>query len=205
MNVSAFFIFMLVIVIIQLSNINIMKIGSQISDKYLKLFIQKNDLSSVVEFLNFLQDDGIVQFYKFCQNQNCAIDLGVKTVEELPKKLLFHGAQKAQEILTPFAQECELSAVYATNNPNYAIFLAVINLYDASAGVVANERSTELIIDIDFVNGQSKLTNGFVHILSANKFHYTTNCEFQANCAINVLFSIPVSPSDLTVPICVSE
>lgn len=91
--------------------------------------------------------------------------------------------------------------VYSTDDPNYAIFLATLNLKNGSASVNATKKATTLFVDLDFVNGPSKLKNGYVHVVEGELFRKTKNREYKSNRQINILFTIPVSPTDITVPI----
>lgn len=63
--------------------------------------------------------------------------------------------------------------LYATDDPNYAIFLALLNLENGGASVVATEKESKLAVDLDFVNGPSKIKHGYVHVLSSQSFTKT--------------------------------
>lgn len=91
--------------------------------------------------------------------------------------------------------------IYATDDPNYAIFLAILRLKNGSASVNATAKNAMLVVDLDFVNGPSTLENGYVHVVTTDGFKKTRNREHRANRRVNVLFTIPVTPADLTVPI----
>lgn len=118
-------------------------------------------------------------------------------------KVLFHGSATDSKVLLPQSEDAESlkSLVYATSDPNYAIFLAILNLKDASAGVVSTKKGTRLTIDTDFVNGKSTLKPGYVHVISKKGFRKTSNNELVSETETPVLFSLKVTPADLTVPI----
>lgn len=94
--------------------------------------------------------------------------------------------------------------VYATDDPNYAIFLATLDLRNGRAAVTATSKNTKLSVDLDFVNGASKLKAGYIHILPATGFKKAGNREYVSDQPVKPLCIIPVEPADLTVPIYVT-
>lgn len=165
-------------------------------------FISRNKLRNTVNFLNYIRKpDHAETFVDYARRRGYAISLPSQSRSRRSSFLLFHGAQRANEHLSPSRRE---KFVYATDEPNYAIFLAVIRLHNASAGVLVTQRRTNLYVDLAFVNGPSSLRNGWVHILPNAGFKKTRNREYASRNSKDVLFAIPVTPSDLTVPITVT-
>jgi|GEM_PF-4692400 len=163
-----------------------------VSKNLLQKFIQHRKLSGVVDFLNFIRKGkNLKSFYDFCAKHNQKLLLPA----DKNMQVLFHGSLKSRSILSP-----SKSFVYATEDPNYAIFLAILDLKNSSAGVISG-KETILTVDSNFVNGASKLKNGYVHVVSGKSFKKLKNREYRTNKDVSVLFAIPVSPKDLTVPI----
>ena len=157
----------------------------------------------VVSFLRFIRNKrNLLDFSDFLHTHNHTLPLPL-----LSGKVIFHGTQTAQSLLVPQNSmgrggKLERRAyVYATDDPNYAIFLAILRLKNGSALVNATTKNTVLAVGLDFVNGPSELKGGYVHVLSAENFKKTKNREYKTNQQVEVLFTIAVAPADLTVPI----
>lgn len=176
--------------------------GNVISKNLLQKFMRRNRLFGVVAFLHFIRRKSSLQeFYDFCSQYG----------QILPKpprgNVLFHGSSTVRQVLQPNTsmghggkrERC--SYVYATDDPNYAVFLAVLDLRNGSASVTATARNTVLVVNLDFVNGPSKLKNGYVHVLAGEGFRKTQNREYRTNRPTNILFAIPVNAADLAIPI----
>ena len=181
-----------------------MKGSIVIPQNLLKSFIKQKKLSGTVSFLRFLRKgEGLNNFHSFCKKNNHILP----PIGHFMSNVLFHGSQKPQSILRPNTSigrggKTERKAlVYATDEPNYAIFLAILQLINASAGVLASDKDPILTVDLDFVNSQSKLKNGYVHIVSSEFFKKVKNGEYKTDKLIPVLFSILVTPQDLIIPI----
>ncbi|MEX1001817.1 MAG: hypothetical protein WDZ35_06865 [Crocinitomicaceae bacterium] len=173
-----------------------------ISKNLLQTFIQQRRLHGVVAFLNFIKSRNNLQiFYNFCDEHDQIIS------KVSGAGVLFHGSPEKQVALTPHGSVGrdgtpeQKAFVYATDDPNYAIFLAILNLKNGGASVNASRKSTHLFVDLDFVNGSSKLKNGYAHIVGRESLKKTKNREYKSDRKINVLFTISVTPADLTVPI----
>lgn len=124
----------------------------------------------------------------------------------LPADFLMHGSTSLLEMLETNVSDGGSNAnkteslVYTTDNPDYAIFLAIIDLKDnGRAGVVfdKNNEIPELSINTQFINGESKIIDGYVHILEGSSFVPNANREFTSNVSIKPLCIIPVSAKDL--------
>jgi len=177
-----------------------------INSKLLQKFLRQERLSGVVPFLLSLKKESVRKnFYKFLSKQGYALD--TKNLSPV----LFHGSNTLNAILNKHrsvnaeGRREKESLVYATDDSNYAIFIAILNLKDGGAGVVAEKgRRTRLTVDLDFVNGGSKLQSGYIHIIPRSNFTPTSNREYVSCEEIEVSFAIQVEPTDLTVPIVIA-
>ncbi len=183
-----------------------MQNNTLISKNLLQDFKKQNKLSSTVEFLFHIQQKRHLQrFYVFCEKNNCILPKFVSST------ILFHGSTNMLTMLEPNTsvdqdgKKESLNLVYATDDPNYAIFLAILDIRESGGASVHTPKSRpiKLSISLGFINGPSKFKDGYIHIVSGSDFKKKTNKEYVSNRKTRVLFSVPVSPKDLTVPICV--
>ncbi len=120
---------------------------------------------------------------------------------------LYHGSQSLTNQFVPNrsigkdGKKEQKALVYATSDINYAIFLAILRLKNARASVIPKSNQLRLSVDLSFVNGPSSLTSGYLHLLPKRKFRHTHGSVYVTGTPITVLLSIPVTPTDLTVPI----
>ena len=148
-------------------------------------------LIGIADFLKYIiTSEGFSDFSAYLQH---TVKLPIKSVGG---GILFHGSLKPLDFLT-----CAKSAVekhiYATNNANYAIFLSVTDIQEGGAASVHVSKN-EFSITAGFINGESKISKGFVHIVSEDGFRATSNSEYVCEGTIPVLFSMPVCFEDLT-------
>lgn len=111
---------------------------------------------------------------------------------EIPKKL-FHGSN------VKFEQFKDGDNVYASDDINYAIFMAIINLRDngrASAGV-DDKGNLQFYIDEDFVNGESFFSTGYVYEVVSNNFSKTKEREYLSEIGIEIVNVREVTIKDL--------
>jgi len=175
-----------------------------IPKKLVEKFLREKHLAGIVDFLRLIVKDkrNLQSLSDFLHTNNHTLPFS-----SLPSRVIFHGTRTAQSLLVPQNSmgrggKLERSAfVYATDNPNYAIFLAILRLKDGSASVDASTKKPVLSVGLDFVNGPSELKDGYVHVLSAEGFEKTKNREYRTRQQAEVLFVISVTPADLTVPI----
>ncbi len=125
-----------------------------------------------------------------------------------PKNILFHGSPKLLKGVIPnisnggMNKNKKQDLVYATDNPEYAIFLAIINLKDKGiASVTFTGQRINLSVDINFIDGASKIGDGYVYVFSRDSFLKQNNHEFTTTKTIKPLFYINVKPEDLISPI----
>lgn len=143
---------------------------------------------------------GSEQFIRFCRR--CGLKI---TAPVTP--LLFHGSQRVQKHLSPNrsmgTHELETAAyVYATDDPNYAIFLATLTLAPGgTASVSFKNGKIALSVNTGFVNGSSKLLPGYVHLVPHTSFKRCGTHEYRSDTAAPIIYSIRVSPEDLSEPI----
>ena len=132
--------------------------------------------------------------------------LGRKIKLSIPPNFLLHGSLDICEKLEPNISDGginnnkQLRLIYATDNPDYAIFLAIIELKDSGRASVSFDESNKYIklaVNLQFVNGQSQIKQGYVHILDRKGFTKQENREFTNDKVIEPLFAVPVEPEDL--------
>jgi hypothetical protein len=162
----------------------------RISRKLIDRFIFQKKLSTIEAFFKYVSRPANLKTF--------AAYAKIKMPEQTITRVLFHGSQTYHEELIPTRKE---KFVYATDNPTYAIFLGVLDLNNASAGVSITKKETKLTVDLDFVNGRSSLRPGWVYIIDGDNFKQAANSEYISKRATKVLCAIPVQPSDLTIPI----
>ena len=133
-------------------------------------------------------------------------NLGRKIKITIPPNFLLHGSINVCKELRPSISEGGVNdnkrspLIYATDDFDYAIFLAIIDLKDdGRASVVFDENTDDikLTINLQFVNGQSQIKQGYVHILDSKGFTKQENQEFTSDTLVKPLFAVPVEPEDL--------
>lgn len=176
-----------------------------ISRESLLDYIQKKSFGGVIDFMNSLRDkENLQSFLTFFQKER------EDTLSKI-ENAIFHGSQDALDTLVPNRSvglggiKEEKAFVYATDDPNYAVFMACLSLDQGEASVNAEPEETMLCIDLDFVNGSSQLKSGYLHLIDKSKFEKIPNNEYRSKEEVEILLSIPVEPGDLTVPICVID
>ncbi|HUC31501.1 MAG TPA: hypothetical protein VMR99_02310 [Candidatus Paceibacterota bacterium] len=163
----------------------------RIPRKLVERFILKKKLGDIVGFLEYIID-------KPAHMKTFAAYAQINLPQDIANKILLHGSLTYHKQLIVSQKE---KFIYATNDPNYAIFLGIIDLKNASAGVLINQKGVELTIDTDFVNGPSSLRAGWVHAVMGKDFKQKANHEYFSKKSTDVLFAVPVLPTDLTVPV----
>lgn len=162
-------------------------------------------LKSIVPYLLYIQKDPSVL--------KEMVSINRRELDEVKKSgILFHGSKQLFKLIKPYRttnHELEVSSdafVYATSDPNYAIFLAILHMQpNGSASVDTSKEITELSVNLGFVNGKSTLDKGYVHIVTKNNFKDVRNSEYVSKNTVTVLCSFEVLPSDLTVPIIIRD
>lgn len=167
-------------------------------------FCKENDLKGAVEFLHYISKKGLIDFSNFLRNYNIQLPPSGNT------QVLFHGSKDLIAVLQTNISISDTNTnknelfVYATNNPNYAIFLAIINIQeDGTASVVVEKGRTKLSINNGFINGPSCLGDGFVHVIDGSGFEKLENDEYASQSSKPTMFAFRVKPDDLTEPIIV--
>ena len=77
----------------------------------------------------------------------------------------------------------------------------MLNVKTGRQVVMARKKNPVFIVDIEFVNGLSKYQKGYVHIVPDQMFKKTKNREYKTDIPIKIMFAVPVTLEDLTVPI----
>lgn len=163
----------------------------QLDRKLVLTYCKMHALVGVAAFLErVITPEGFSDFALYVRTNG-----GIST-EVIQSKFLLHGSLKPLDFLTSSKNTKEKS-IYATDNANYAIFLAVIDIQE-SGGASVHVSKSEFSITTGFVNGTSKISDGFVHIVPRNGFKETSNTEYVCENTVPVMFSVPVFFEDLT-------
>ena len=171
-----------------------LKNNSVIDRKVVDIFIKNYRLKGISGLLKNLQNKSSRKlFINFLSKNQYRISSLINNKE----KLLFHGSNIKIKRLIP-----KESLVYASDLPDYAIFLAIISLSrTGSAKVNTIKNKTTMGIDQDFINGKSRIVPGYVHVVSSQTFLHQAGKEYISDKPVDVLFSIPVTYRDLDTPI----
>lgn len=160
----------------------------------------ENGFSDLASYLEFLRQNPL----KITELQNGDTSINI------PKQILFHGSSELLATLNPTQTVnasqavAEDSLAYATPNANYAIFLAILHLKKGgNASVTITDETSEFSISDGFVNGESTLANGHVHIVPSDGFEGVGNSEFVSKQEVPVLLSIEVMPRDMNAQVVV--
>lgn len=163
----------------------------QLDIKLVLTYCKMHALAGVAAFLErVITPEGFSDFVSYARTNG-----GIST-EVAPSNFLLHGSLKPLDFLAPSKNTKEKS-IYATDNANYAIFLAVIDIQEGG-GASVHVSKDDFSITTGFINGTSKISDGFVHIVSKNGFRPTSNTEYVREGTVPVLFSVPVCFDDLT-------
>lgn len=130
----------------------------------------------------------------------------------LPESLVFHGSrEEIQSFQTNVSlgggnENKEDALVYASSEPDYAIFLALLDIQEGgSASVTCVTDEVKKSVTLGFVNGDSKIVEGYVYVLDVKDFTEHDNAEFTSdNSDLKPLFSVKVSITDLESPVIVA-
>ena len=130
----------------------------------------------------------------------------------LPDTLVFHGtSEKIENFQTNISlgganENKEEALVYASNEPDYAIFLGLIELQEGgSASVTCENGEVKKSVTVGFVNGDSKRNEGYIYVLDAKDFIAHDNSEFTSDQSdLLPLFSVKVGINDLESPIVIN-
>ena len=152
---------------------------------------------------------GVLQSLHARQGMRRFLDYLAHCGYEIPdnpcRKALFHGSSRPLRRLLPRGGakrgKNDNGYVYATRLPDYAIFLALLRLRGGGASVAQRRGRLELWVDLDFINGPSRLAEGYVHILPAEGFAEKDDLEFRARDPVSCLFALRVTPADLSLPV----
>ncbi len=155
----------------------------------INIYIKAKGLKNLVGFFDHLVTEGVFDFMDFINQKN--------SDNTTNQSILMHGSLKQIDKLNILQSDTKESHIYATDNSNYAIFLAIINVKKYGRASV-NISKNEFSITTSFINGESKISNGYVHIVSKKYFVPTSNTEYISSQLAHVIFSVPVTFDDLT-------
>jgi hypothetical protein len=130
----------------------------------------------------------------------------------LPDSLAFHGSPEdieefhANVSLGGANANKEEALIYASSEPDYAIFLALLNIQEGgSASVTCESGEVRKSITVGFVNGESKIGEGYVYVFDGKQFISHDNAELTSNLpGLQPVFSLKATVADLESPIVVS-
>ena len=129
----------------------------------------------------------------------------------LPPRVLFHGSSKVLNILEPNVSDGganenrEDALIYATDHPEYAIFLSIIDIQETGrAGVsFGKDDAIDIHVNKEFMDGPSRFVEGYLHVLDATGFTQQENHEFTIGGFLKPLFCIQVQKDDLHTKIAI--
>jgi hypothetical protein len=130
----------------------------------------------------------------------------------LPDSLIFHGSP---ENIKSFRTNVSLggsnfnkdeSLIYASSEPDYAIFLALLDIQEGgSASVTCEHGEVMKFITTGFVNGESKIEDGYLYVFDSKNFTSHDNAEFTSNMIdLQPVFYLNVTVADLKSPIVIN-
>lgn len=123
----------------------------------------------------------------------------------IPDSLVFHGSSveidqfKKSISLGGTNENKEEALIYASSEPDYAIFLAILDIQEGgSASVVCEEGQVKKSITVGFVNGASSINAGYVYVFDGADFISQNNSELTSNMSnLKPIFYIKVEATDL--------
>lgn len=161
---------------------------------------------SVYDLLHELVQKGFANFVSYL-TQN-----GIKTNIEPTQKAILHGSHKQIANFVPRPStggtnpDKDQPLIYATDDPDYAIFMAITKSHGGSYGIdyFMNDKGIYKIVcsvGLDFVNGESQLTDGYVYLLDHDKFMENGGHQYTSGVEQASLMAIPVNPQDMNTSI----
>lgn len=137
---------------------------------------------------------------EYCEQNN-------SNVFDLLSELVNIGSENFKDFLNskggPNANRNE-PLIYASDDPDYAIFLGIIKLRDGWASTSYRNGKKDFVVSIYFVNGESEISDGYVYVLDAESFIEDSLHHFTSPKGQSPLLVIPVKPADLQTKIRVS-
>lgn len=91
----------------------------------------------------------------------------------------------------------EEKLVYASDDPDYSIFMGVIKLRSGMASVGYYSGKIRCSVTLDFVNGDSELSDGYVYVLDNETFVEDSRHHFTSPVDHEPMMIIPVKPTDM--------
>lgn len=92
----------------------------------------------------------------------------------------------------------EKPLVYATDDPDYAMFLAVTRLREEGmASYGYRNGKPECFVNLGFINGESGFTRGYVYVLNRDGFNEDVEHNFSSPEHQVPIFAIPVEINDM--------
>lgn len=152
-------------------------------------------------------DEGLSSFLNFLSQKGIAL-----SILEINTKTILHGSGK---VILQFELRVSKGGpntnqdeplVYASDDPDYAIFLAVIKLKgEGMASVGYPGGNVECSINTAFINGESKLSDGYVYLLDRQTFNEDALHNFSSPASQTPMLAIPVNPSDMHTKVVINH
>ena len=123
----------------------------------------------------------------------------------IPDSIVFHGSSIEIErfqkniSLGGSNENKEEALIYASSEPDYAIFLAILDIQEGgSASVVCEGEYVKKSITVGFVNGESSINTGYVYVFDGADFITQNNSELTSSMSnLKPIFYIKVEAADL--------
>lgn len=129
----------------------------------------------------------------------------------IPDTIVFHGSSKKIErfqkniSLGGSNENKEEALIYASSEPDYAIFLALLDIQEGgSASVICEGGQVNKSITVGFVNGESCIGAGYVYVFDGANFLSQENSELTSSRSdLKPIFHIKVEATDLETSVTV--
>ena len=168
-------------------------------------FASTEGLTNLVEILTHISNNGYEKFSSYISNN------GISLPPKTSASILFHGSPfRLEELNSAISlggqnENKDQALVYASDDPNYAIFLAILDIQSGSASVHTENRKIKLSVDKEFMDGESKFIDGYLYVVDGQNFQSVGNHEHTCSTKVTILFAVKVTRQDLTEPIQTKE
>lgn len=170
-------------------------------------YCQDKGIQGVSSMLRKFTEMGIADFVNYLSQKGFE---GLGIVAE-NQKVLLHGSDKLISVFEPKVStgggnsNKEERLVYATEDSEYAIFMAITHQRGGTYGISYKQTGFTCYVDLTFINGPSTLEPGYVYIFNREGFEQVGNHEFTTSNQTGSLLAIPVEPEDLITPITIRK
>lgn len=179
-----------------------------VSRKLIILYCQGKGIQNISSMLKEFTDYGIADFINYLSTKGFT---GVNP-ELCEQQVLLHGSNRMVQLFEPRVStgggnsNKEEPLVYATDDPEYAIFMATAHQRGGTFGIRYNRHGfITCYVDLTFINGPSSLESGYVYMFPQNLFEKVGKHEFTCPNQVESVLAIPVEPEDLITPITIRK